>query len=432
MFVSVDLGNSRIMMMAAERQSDGTFKIIAVEKEETPIDSIQNGVVRKPSEIASTISRLLKQMENRLENKLGNKYEIKNFYTAVNGRSLRSIRHDVLQSFPVATEIGASELNDLRKALLGKLDTEHHMYSVTNEEYRIDGNYVRNPMNIVCREISANYLLVMGRPDIRENLDKCINRIAIPDVYSDALAPDAMADALLTNDDRTNGVIHLNFGAATTTVTVYQDGYLRHLAVVPFGGKHITADLSTLGITINEAEMVKKQKGTPIIENAKGRQISLPIKPGIEPRKLQLEAVSEIIEARLAEIINLAMSEVERSGFISDIKNGIVVSGAAARMTDFNEYVAAYTNMSVRTGSLSHLVDGEYPDTTIEYPLLIGLLIHAEEPSVVEKPKETETPTQREETLQPKGGKKTTWFERFKQGSLFDGFDGPDGATIQD
>jgi cell division protein FtsA len=251
MFVSVDLGNSRIMMMAAERQSDGTFKIIAVEKEETPIDSIQNGVVRKPSEIASTISRLLKQMENRLENKLGNKYEIKNFYTAVNGRSLRSIRHDVLQSFPVATEIGASELNDLRKALLGKLDTEHHMYSVTNEEYRIDGNYVRNPMNIVCREISANYLLVMGRPDIRENLDKCINRIAIPDVYSDALAPVAMADALLTNDDRTNGVIHLNFGAATTTVTVYQDGYLRHLAVVPFGGKHITTDLSTLGITIN-------------------------------------------------------------------------------------------------------------------------------------------------------------------------------------
>jgi cell division ATPase FtsA len=64
MFVSVDLGNSLITMMAAEHQIDGTFKIIAVEKEETPIDSIQNGIVRKPSEIASTISRLLKQMEN--------------------------------------------------------------------------------------------------------------------------------------------------------------------------------------------------------------------------------------------------------------------------------------------------------------------------------------------------------------------------------
>ena len=433
MFISVDLGNSFIAMMAAEPQADGTFKIIAVEREETPIDSIQNGIVRKPSEIASTISRLIKQMENRLENKLGNKYEIKNFYTAVNGRSLRSIRGTAFHPFSVATEIGAAELNDLRREALEKFDSNRHIYSISNEEYLIDSDYVRNPLNIVCREIHANYLVTTGRHDIRENLDKCFDRIAIADVYSDALAPIAMADALLSDDDRINGVIHINFGATTTTVTLYYDNYLRHLAVIPFGGKHITSDLCTsLEITPNEAELVKKQKGTPIIENAKGRQISLPIKPGIEPRKLQLEAVSEIIEARLAEIINLAMSEVERSGFISDIKNGIVVSGAAARMTDFNEYVAAYTNMSVRTGSLSHLVDGEYPDTTIEYPLLIGLLIHAEEPSVVEKPKETETSTQREETLQPKGGKKTTWFERFKQGSLFDGFDGPDGATIQD
>jgi cell division protein FtsA len=432
MFVSVDLGNSLITMMAAEHQIDGTFKIIAVEKEETPIDSIQNGIVRKPSEIASTISRLLKQMENRLENKLGNKYEIKNFYTAVNGRSLRSIRGTAFHPFETATEIGAAELNDLRRKALEQFDTNRYIYSITNEEYLIEGDYVRNPLNIVCREIHANYLVTMGRLDIRENLDKCIDRIVIDDVYSYSLAPIVMADALLTEDDRINGAIHLNFGATTTSVTVYQDNYLRHLAVVPFGGKHITNDLSTaLSITLNEAELVKKQKGTPIIEKAKGRQISLPGKPGVEPRKMQLEEVSEIIEARLAEILNLAMKEVEASGFINKIKNGIVVSGATSRMTDFNEFIANKTNMEVRMGSLSHLVVGEYPDTTLEYPLLIGLLINADEPSVVEKPKETETSIQIEETLKPKG-KKTSWFERFKQGSLFDGFDGPDGATIQD
>ena len=33
MFISVDLGNSRIMMMAAERQSDGTLKVLALETE---------------------------------------------------------------------------------------------------------------------------------------------------------------------------------------------------------------------------------------------------------------------------------------------------------------------------------------------------------------------------------------------------------------
>ena len=312
MFISVDLGNSFIAMMAAEPQADGTFKIIAVEREETPIDSIQNGIVRKPSEIASTISRLIKQMENRLENKLGNKYEIKNFYTAVNGRSLRSIRGTAFHPFSVATEIGAAELNDLRREALEKFDSNRHIYSISNEEYLIDGDYVRNPKGIVCREIRANYLMTMGRADIRENLDKCIDRITIDEVYSDALAPVAMADAVLTADDRRDGVVHLNFGATTTTVTVYQDNYLRHLAVVPFGGKHITNDLSSvLSLTPNEADLIKRQKGTPVVDKAKCRQITLPVKPSVEPRTLQLEDVAKVIEARLGEIVGFCMKEVD-------------------------------------------------------------------------------------------------------------------------
>ncbi len=430
MFVSVDLGNTLITMMTAERQADGTFKILAVEKEETPIDSIQNGIVRKPSEIASTISKMKMQMQNRLENKLGKKFEIKNFYTAINGRSLRSVRGHVLRPFSTATEIGATELSALRKELIDTLNTDRFVYNITNEEYLIDGDYVRNPLGIVCREIGANYLMVLGRTDIRENLDKCIDRVTIDEVHSDTLAPIAMADALLSDDDRINGVIHLNFGAATTTVTVYQDNYLRHLAVVPFGGKHITSDLCTaLGLSLNEAELVKKQKGTPIIAKAKGRQLSMPIKPGIEPRKVQLEDVANVIEARLAEIVNLCMKEVERSGFMEQIKNGIVVSGATTRMADFNEFIATQTNMEVRSGSLSHLVSGEYPDKDIEYSLLVGLLVNATETSVVEKKEEVKDTTKEEinKPIKPKPTQKILW------GNLFSNmFDSPDGPTIED
>ena len=435
MFVSVDLGNSLITMMAAERQADGTFNIVAIEKEETPIDSIQNGIVRKPSEIASAISKLLKQMENHLEHKLGKKFEIKNFYTAINGRSLRSIPDTVLRPFTTATEIGAAELNALRKELIETLDTDRRVYNITNEEYLIDGDYVRNPMGIVCREVRANYLMVLGRTDIRENLDKCIDRITIADVYSDALAPLAMADAVLTDDDRINGVVHFNFGAATTTVTVYQDNYLRHLAVVPFGGKHITNDLSTvLSLTLNDADLIKRQKGTPIVDKAKGRQLSLHVKPGAEPRKIQFEEVAKVIEARLAEIVGLCMKEVERSGFAAQIKNGIVVSGATTRMADFNDFIAAETDMEVRTASLDHIVSGGFPDVNIEYPLLVGLIANATEVSVVEKVQEQEVDKgdENDKPIGPKkkdGNKKDSWWARVKQVSLFDG---PEGATIED
>ena len=74
MFVSVDLGNSRIMMMAAERQSDGTLKVLALETEETPAECIQHGIVKKPADVALLLASMAKKLENRLELQLGKKY----------------------------------------------------------------------------------------------------------------------------------------------------------------------------------------------------------------------------------------------------------------------------------------------------------------------------------------------------------------------
>ena len=425
MFVSVDLGNSRIMMMAAERQADGRLKVLALEKAETPVDSILNGVIKKPSDVASTLSDMVRKMENQLEIKLGKKYEIKNFYTAINGRSLRSFRDNVQHTYSSSTEISVVELNALRSELEEKLSGD--VYAVFNEEYIIDGDYVSAPEGVSCREINANYLIVAGRADMKENINKSINRInACSAVYADALAPIAMADAVLTARERKEGVLHINFGAATTTVTVYQGGYLRHLAVVPFGGKHITSDLCSLQLSLNDAELIKEKKGTAIVDNAKDRKIKLAAKPGVEERIVNLEEVAKVIEARLSEILTFCMTEVEKSGFIGKLSAGIVVSGGASRLSDFNAYIADKTEMSVRSASLGHhLFDSEAYDQT-EYALLVGLLLSATEQSIFEKEKEVV-----DKPIEPKKKetKKTGLFERFKQISLFDE---PEGATIQD
>ena len=430
MFVSVDLGNSRIMMMAAERQADGRLKVLAIEKDDTPVDSILNGIIKKPSDVASTLSDMVRKMENQLEIKLGKKYEIKNFYTAINGRSLRSFRDNVQRTYSSSTEISVVELNALRSELEEKLSGE--VYAVFNEEYIIDGDYVSAPVGVACREINANYLIVAGRADVKENIDKCINRVnACSEIYADALAPIAMADAVLTANDRKEGVLHINFGAATTTVTVYQGGYLRHLAVVPFGGKHITRDLCSLQLSLNDAELIKEKKGTAVVDNAK-RKIKLAAKPGVEERIVNLEEVAKVIEARLSEILTLCMTEVEKSGFIGKLNAGIVVSGGTSRLNDFNDYIANKTEMSVRSASLAnHLFDSEAYDQT-EYALLVGLLLSATKQSIFEKEKEVV-----DEPFGPKNSgsknkettKKPGLFERIKQITLFDD---PEGATIED
>ena len=430
MFVSVDLGNSRLMMMAAERQQDGLLNVLAIETAETPIDSIQNGIIKKPSEIASKILEMTRKMENRLEAKLNKKYVITGLTFAVNGRSLRSIRGSVQHAFASSVEIGASELLMLQNELQEKTNIDKEIYLITNEEYIIDGDYVRTPNNIVCREIVANYLIVAGRSDIRSNLDKCVNRVGLVDVDCSTLAPIAMADAVLSEEDKTEGVVHLNFGAATTTITVYQDGYLRHLAVVPFGGQHVTNDIrfineDELKITPLEAEQLKVKYGEAV-EVSAPKKLKLSSKPGAESRIVSSTDINKYIQARLAEIVMLCMKEVERSGYANQLRAGVDLSGGATRMIQFKEFVEQQIDMPVRVGSFVHNLAPEsieqYSDT--EYTLLIGLLLNSTVDCVCEKSVEENRPIE-PPVKQP--GNKRKWFEK-----VVTLFDDPEESRIQD
>ena len=427
MFVSVDLGNSRIMMMAAERQADGTLKVLALETDETPAECIQHGIVKKPADVASLLAAMAKKLENRLELQLGKKYDINSFYTAVNGRSLRSLRGTVRRAFSASTEITQGELSLLRNDLRNEINTDKAIYSITNEEYIVDGEYVREPNGIVCREIAANYLIVLGRTDIQDNLAKCIDRaVQFSDVNYETLAPIAMADAVLTNDDKREGVVHINFGATTTSVVVYQDGYLRHIAIVPFGGKHITNDLANeackLNISLTEAELFKMKYGSPLASpDGKDLRIKIPSKPGSEPRLILKSEMTKIIKARLAEIVDLCMVEVERSGYADQLRAGVVVTGGASRMADFEQFLAQETGASVRFGSFTHCLDAEsvekYSDT--EYAVLIGLLLNATDESIQER--KVEEPENK--PIGPKKEKKkSSWKDIFNVnvGTLFE------------
>ena len=442
MFVSVDLGNSRIMMMAAERQEDGTLKVLALEKEETPAECIQHGIVKKPADVASVLSSMAKKLENRLEIKFGKKYDVNSFYTAVNGRSLRSLRGNVSRNFSTSTDITTGELSVLRNDLRDKINTEKAIYSITNEEYIVDGEYVRDPNGIVCREITANYLIVLGCADIQDNLEKCVNRaVQFTDVNYEILAPLAMADVVLTKDDKSAGVVHLNFGATTTSVVLYQDGYLRHVAVIPFGGKHITNDLANeacgLNISVTEAELFKMKYGSPIASlDGKDLRIKIPSKPGSEPRVILKSEMTKIIKARLAEIVALCMNEVERSGYVEQLRAGVVITGGASRMADFKEFIEQETGLNVRFGSFSHYLDAEsiekYSDT--EYALLVGLLSNATENCITERAAEEVKGKEKDKDggdtpIKSKPPKKVSLWERLKEATLFDD---PNGATIQD
>ena len=95
----------------------------------------------------------------------------------------------------------------------------------------------------------------------------------------------------------------LRYWRRTTEISVYQNGHLKNISVLPIGGDHITNDIA--GLKDNTAEC-RKLKLDPVLLRhlaADDKAIELPQISGKKPRIVPVKELAMIIESRLVEIL---------------------------------------------------------------------------------------------------------------------------------
>lgn len=150
--------------------------------------------------------------------------------------------------------------------------------------------------------------------------------IAIAEMY---LAPLALADSILTENEKRGGCVLVDLGAETTTVSVYYKNILRHLAVLPLGSANITKDIASLQMEEKDAEKLKLTHGSAYTEdNDIDNNLSYPVTAdySVESRK-----VIEVIEARVEEIIENVIYQIP-SEFADKLLGGFVLTGGGSNM----------------------------------------------------------------------------------------------------
>lgn len=371
--VAADLGNAKLAMMAAKKFADGKLEILALESEPTPLDSIRNGIITKPSEVAARLSMMLKLLGNRI------KSPICRFYVGINGRSLRTVRVNIPRIFGHDEEITEEILSDMETEAKNTTISEREILRVLTDTFMLDNEPIQNPNGVIGGNLTASYVLAVGKPEVSLNIDKCADRILGTEIAQKFLAPMATATALLSEAEKELGSAVIDFGAGCTSVAVYKDGLMKHLAVIPIGGKHITNDLKSLKLLDQEAEKLKLMCGDKFsIRDKKILKIELPATAeGLEQRSVSTKDVEHIITARLHEIIDLVMAQIQKSGYTNVLNAGLVITGGVTNMKYVDDIVREKTGMDVRIGSyVAHLTDNT-DDEFIrnEYAQLIGLLL---------------------------------------------------------
>lgn len=398
--ISVDFGSSHIMLMAAERLNDGKLKVLGVETAPTPEGSIKNGIIKKPSEISFQLAGLVKKMENRL----GQKYIIRSIYAGQSGCSLRTTRTNIQHTFSNVTEITHNELSLIDNNLDLSPFTNKSILSIMKEEYNINGELVKDPIGSFSNQITVNYLIAYGKNEIEYNFNRSFERTVFNQSNVHPLiAPVAIANAVLTNEDRIAGCAVVNFGASTTLVSVYKDGYLRHAAVVPFGGKHINSDLTELIDNLSKVEAIKTNHVDMIFTEEDGNKLVNYTK-SVEEGSIGVEYkdIYNYIQARLDETIGFVMDEINSCIDIKELSKGLIITGGGAKLKNLDKYIAEKYEVDVKLGSHAQwLEEGQENYNTHQYAMLIGLIAKATKSCVEEREKESEEPTATA-TKQPK------------------------------
>lgn len=382
---AIEIGSSKITVAVGRAGTEGRLSIVAVEQERT-VECVCHGVIHNVEETAAIVNRLIARIERRTGVA---PRKVTRAYVGLSGRSLRNVPREVARNLPEDTEITEEILENLRNdALHSNIDSSLEIIDALPSTFQVNKTDTRSPVGTFGSSIRAHYQLIAARPLLRKHLERVVrDKVGVP-IAGIVVTPLGVADLILSPEEKRLGCMLVDLGAETTTVTIYRQGALCYLAVLPMGGRNITTDITTLNVLEERAEEIKTTSGCAI--------------PAENPSTLNLDGVklsdvSNLVVARCEEIVANIVEQASYAG-INDMQlpGGIIAIGGGFNLNRLIELLKNKSNLKVRRGTLPSSVTVE--DTkaptyeTIEVAAILNAGNKLTAPDCLEIPRTEELP----------------------------------------
>ena len=386
----LDVGTENVRAVIASINKDGELAIVGYNEGKTA--GMRKGVPANLTGPAESIDKMLGEAE-----RMGG-YEVRDAYVSINGSQILSTRTEGMIAIGNAEhEVNGADLDRVENvAVTGRIPANRDVLSVVPLEYALDGQAgIKDPIGMCGARLEMRANVVSALTPNCENLKKAT---LTADVRAERLIPAvvAAAKAVLSERQKENGVAVIDFGAATTSVAVYEEGDLQYVGVVPAGSNNVTNDLAiVLAIDPEMAEEIKTRFVTGDFSSDKSNLIRVG-KEGKGERVFERKEVEEVVKARLEEILSEIRKKLKAAKYDQRLPEGIVLTGGGAKMRDIDVFATPQG-----LGGVSEAI--EKP----EFATAVGLAMIAAEDY------QHEMPTTKKSSKLPKiGGKGPGLFKR--------------------
>jgi len=328
---AIELGSSKIVGIVGRKNSDGSIQILARAKEDSS-SFIRKGIIFNLDKTAGSLTSIINKLESSLNSSIGK------VYVGISGQSLHTVKHDVSRDLKDETVISQELIDAIcdenRSMVLEDMD----ILDVAPQEYKVGNTLQAEPVGIPANYIEGRFMNIVARTAIRKNLERCFDlaKIEIAEMF---ISPLVTAQAVLTESEMRSGCALVDFGADTTTVSIYKGNILRFLSVIPMGGKNITRDITSLHMEEQEAEKLKLTYGNAIFNHETEAEEPETVQSEDSHTTVELYILNDIIEARAEEIAANVVNQIELSGYADKLLSGIVITGGGSNLKNMDELI---------------------------------------------------------------------------------------------
>lgn len=409
--VGLDIGTTKIVAIVGRKNEFGKIEILGMGKSESY--GVARGVVQNIDQTVQSIKTAVAEAENK------SGVDIKVVNVGIAGQHIRSMQHHGIKTrTSIEEEIAQKDIDSLIDEMYRVMTSPgEQIIDVLPQEYIIDNEPgIKDPIGMSGIRLAANFHIITAQVAAVKNIYKCVQKAGL-EISGLTLEPLASADAVLSKEEKEAGVVLVDIGGGTTDVAIFQDGIIRHTAVIPFGGNVITEDIKE-GCTIikSQAELLKIKFGSALAnENQENEIVSIPGLRGRPHKEISVRNLSNIIQARMEEIIEHVYYEVKNSGYEKKLIAGIVVTGGGAQLKHITQLIEYITGMDTRVGYPNeHLAKGTEDLTSPLFATSVGLVI--KELQRIEKlNQKTNTGVTDGSKIKGHSKDKSNWFEGFKK-----------------
>ena len=266
--VGLDIGTTKIACFIGRKNEFDKIELLGYGRSESV--GVSRGVV---ANIDRTVESI-KQAVQEAEEKVGAQIGLVN--VGIAGQHIKSLQHrGLITRENLEAEISQLDIealiDDMHKLVMQPGEEILH---VIPQEFTVDNEQgIKDPIGMAGVRLEANFHIITGQPAAAQNIYKCIRKAGL-EVDQLILEPLASAASVLSEEEKEAGVALVDIGGGTTDIAIFQDGIIRHTAVIPFGGNVISDDIRQgCQIMKRQAEQLKKKFGSALSKETKANEI---------------------------------------------------------------------------------------------------------------------------------------------------------------